>query len=74
MVSCVAEEEGVDISVPYKKLPKKFKELILNRQLLNTYSENASMLYKTRFSYELVYSNICNAMENIVTSGKRSAD
>ena len=30
MVSCVAEEEGVDISIPYKKLPKKFKDLLWN--------------------------------------------
>lgn len=30
MVTCVAREEGVDISVPYKKLPKKFKDIMWN--------------------------------------------
>ena len=61
---------GEDLEIFYKE----FDKLILNRQLLNTYSENARMLYKTRFSYDLVYSNICNAMENVVAAGKRSKD
>jgi excinuclease ABC subunit A len=30
MVECMADEEGVDISVPLKKIPKKFREFLFN--------------------------------------------
>lgn len=30
MVESIADEEGVDVSVPFKKLPKKFKDILFN--------------------------------------------
>ncbi len=39
MVECMAEEEGVDISLPLKKLPKKFKDLLFyGSEKVYTYS------------------------------------
>jgi glycosyltransferase involved in cell wall biosynthesis len=47
----------------------KFKHLIGNKELLDTYALNAKNLYKSKFQYELVYSRLCKAMENLAAPG-----
>jgi glycosyltransferase involved in cell wall biosynthesis len=47
----------------------EFKNLIGNKELLDTYALNAKNLYKSKFQYELVYSRLCNAMENLAAPG-----
>lgn len=53
MISCLAEQEGVDLAKPYNKLPKKFLDILINgSSKAYTYkfkSENSSFNFKKKF-------------------------
>lgn len=61
MVTCVAEEEGIDISVPFKKLPKKFKDLLFyGSEKVYTYAFTSE---NSHFEFSKPFPGITNWLE-----------
>lgn len=61
MVNCVAKEEKIDISVPYKKLPKKFKDLLFyGSEKVYTYAFTSE---NSHFEFSKPFPGITNWLE-----------
>jgi glycosyltransferase involved in cell wall biosynthesis len=65
-----------EIGMSYKdgssvSLKKKIYELLNDKKRLNFYSSNAKKLYKSNYSYDLVYGNAVNLIEKIYKNNEK---